>query len=287
MARVQYIEKGFNAENRLLLDHIESVLEEFKGMPMTVRQLYYQIIARDLLPNHINSYRKVGKLVKDGRLIGEIDWDAIEDRLREPDIPSRWRSAEELIEIALDQFRLDRWKKQDGRVEVWLEKDALAGIVGEVTDEWQVTLQVNRGYSSVTAMREAAERIRRVWRTQGQYTTIGYFGDHDPSGEDMVRDVGERLRAFGATVEVEKLAIMRDDIERYNLPPQPAKPKDARTAAFRRAHGDECVELDALRPDTLQGRVSGFIKEHLDMDLYDSMRAEERLQVARIRESIG
>jgi len=155
-------------------------------------------------------------------------------------------------------------------------------IVGTVTQQWKVPLQVNRGYSSVVAMREAAHRFLRA-SDEGKECIIGYFGDHDPSGEDMVRDIRDRLSTFHADLTVKKLAILQDDIQEYNLPPQPVKDTDARAASFRMAHGDDCVELDALRPDVLSGRVQDFISDHLDMDLWNQVREEERRQRESVR----
>lgn len=273
-----YITKGIAPASLELLDHANAILAEY-GVRMTVRQTYYQLVARDLIPNSVKSYRRVVRVLRDGRLTGLLDWDHIEDRLRLPHIPTTWDSIGQIVDAARDQFRKDRWAGQLFNVEVWLEKDALAGIVGDATRRWQVPLQVNRGYSSITAMREAALRLRRKQgNTSKDHVVIGYLGDHDPSGEDMVRDIRDRLATFGADVTVIKLAILGSDIERYDLPPQPVKATDSRADAFRQAHGEDCVELDALRPDELDRRVDTFIREHLDMELWDEVIEEEDRQ---------
>ena len=272
-----YIGKSPNLETMELIDKINEILETY-GIAMTVRQLYYQCVSADILPNTTSSYRKVVRVVKDGRMLGLIDWDYIEDRLRRPRIPPSWNSIREIIESAKAQFKLDRWAGQDIYCEVWLEKDALSGIVSSATNRWRVPLQVNRGYSSITAMRDAANRFIEAREDNLMDPIIGYLGDHDPSGEDMVRDVRDRLSTFGADVEVVKLAILNEDISLYNLPPQPVKSTDSRADAFRMAHGGDCVELDALRPDVLRQRVEDFILEHLDRDMYDERVEEEDRQ---------
>jgi hypothetical protein len=279
--KTQYESINLNAESRALVTAAEDILESF-GVTMTVRQLYYQLVTRNLIPNTVQSYKRVVRIMRDARMGGLLDWDHIEDRLREPRVPPSWASIDSIIRAATTQFKLDRWVGQRSRIEVWLEKDALAGIVGSITSRWQVTLQVNRGYSSVTAMREAALRLIAAQRA-GCDVTIGYLGDHDPSGEDMVRDVRDRLATFGARVFVQKLAIMQDDIAEYNLPPQPVKDSDARAEKFRAAHGDECVELDALRPDVLEERVEAFIRQHLDLDEWQLVLDEEERQRASVK----
>lgn len=271
-----YESKKFSNDHLVLVVQANRILESFQ-VKMTVRQLYYQLVATDIIPNNVKSYKRIVGIIRDARMCGILDWDWIEDRLREPRIPSSWESIEDIIDIAKRQFCLDRWSQQDDYIEVWLEKDALAGIVGAVTQEWKVPLQVNRGYSSVVALREAAHRFMHASK-RGKQCFIGYFGDHDPSGEDMVRDIQDRLVRFHARLEVKKLAILRDDIDQYDLPPQPVKDTDARAAGFRMAHGDDCVELDALRPDVLTGRVQEFIENHLDMEEWDRVRMEEDRQ---------
>lgn len=280
MACKAYMVKRFDPESARLIDAAIEILERL-GVQMTVRQLYYQLVASDLIPNSAKSYKRVVRVVRDGRLAGLIDWDHIEDRLRVPRVPSTWDDAGSFMRDVRHAFHLDRWEGQDQRVEVWVEKDALAGICGDVARAWQVTMQVNRGYSSVSAMREAAERVRRFNR-EGIAVTIGYLGDHDPSGEDMVRDVRDRLAMFGATVEVVKLAILESDIARYDLPPQPVKDTDARADAFRAKHGEACVELDALRPDVLSDRIQDFITERLDALEWQARVHEEDRQRERL-----
>lgn len=281
--KAAYIDWTPAPKSLALLQKANEILETFK-VKMTVRQLYYQLVAADVIPNNISSYRKVVRVVRDGRMAGLLDWDWIEDRLREPKTQPTWNSIESIIDAARSQFQLDRWEDQDHYIEVWVEKDALAGICGEVAKKWQATLQVNRGYSSASAMRAAAQRFRKH---RDHTCIIGYLGDHDPSGEDMVRDVADRLRLFGAEVMVMKLAIDSEDIERYDLPPQPVKASDARAAAFRLAHGDDCVELDALRPDVLKERIENFITDHLDRDAWDEVIENEERQREAVRVDLG
>ncbi len=277
--RQAYRVHTFDREALDLIDRANAVLDDNPGATFTIRQLYYQLLPE--IPNSIASYRRVVRVMGEGRMAGLVDWDRIEDRLRVPSVPNYWTSIDELVDAAIRGFKLDRWRGQRHYVEVWIEKDALSGVAMDATHPLDVTLMVNRGYSSITAMRSAALRIREQ-TDNGKLATIGYLGDHDPSGEDMVRDVAERLERFGAEVEVVKLAILGSDIERYSLPPMPVKAKDSRASAFRHAHGDECVELDALHPSVLRGRIETFILDYLEQDIRAEVIKEEDAERVRI-----
>jgi hypothetical protein len=152
------------------------------------------------------------------------------------------------------------------------EKDAISGVLSPLARELHVTLVVNRGYSSQSAMYEASKRFIEHGDAD---CTILYLGDHDPSGEDMVRDVRDRLRTFGAEVHVEKIALTMDQIEEYNPPPNPAKVSDPRAAEYIAKHGDSSWEVDALPPDVLQDLIRDSIKRLVDQDLLDDMLNKE------------
>ncbi len=162
-------------------------------------------MSRNIIPNVEKSYKNLSNLVSDARLCGLMDWDAIEDRIRQPHIPLEFENLEERVQTALDNYRLPRWRGQENYVELWVEKDALAGVLRPIAGEYHVTLMVNRGYSSQSAMYDSAYRfLDAAGRTQTRH--LFYIGDHDPSGEDMVRDIADRMSMFGAGVTVTKLA---------------------------------------------------------------------------------
>ena len=176
------------------LDTINNIIEEYRaeGYKLTLRQLYYQLVSRDIIPNKQSEYNKISKLLKEGRMGGVVDWDAIEDRLRVPYLPYYNSSPRQAIDDAISHYRLDRQKGQDVYLEVWVEKDALSGVLKRITSKYHVNLLVNRGYGSVTAIHDAYERFHERIIT-GKKTMILYLGDHDPSGIDMVRDIRERI----------------------------------------------------------------------------------------------
>ena len=192
------------------LGTINGIIEEYsqQGYTLTLRQLYYQLVSRDLIPNKQAEYAKISKLLKEGRMAGEVDWNAIEDRLRVPYIPYSNTSPNQAIEDAISQYRLNRQEGQQTYVEVWVEKDALSGVLRRITQKYHVRLLVNRGYGSVTAMHDAYKRIA-VEINAGNRAKILYLGDHDPSGMDMIRDIQDRVLEMLYSLDGEEILIQK------------------------------------------------------------------------------
>lgn len=192
-----------NKEN---LHLINSIINEYAsdGYTLTLRQLYYQLVSRAVIPNKQNEYAKLSKLLKEGRMGGIVDWNAIEDRLRIPHIPYCNDDPKQAIDDAINQYRLDRQEGQDTYIEVWVEKDALSGVLKRVTSKYHIRLLVNRGYGSVTAIHDAYERLKREMY-KGKKVKILYLGDHDPSGMDMIRDIQTRIMEMLITADGEEM----------------------------------------------------------------------------------
>jgi hypothetical protein len=246
--------------------------------PMTVRQVYYQLVSRQVIENTRCQYQAVSNLLVDARKEGEIPWEWIEDRLRRPRTVSMWPDVAAFARDAASSFRLDVWEGQGGLVEVWLEKDALSGIFEDVLRPYGVTLNVGRGYDGWDSIHNAAER----YADWGDDVRVFYFGDFDPSGEDMVRSLRERLAFFGACPEIRKCALTAKDIKTYRLPPDFTKSTDTRRAAFVAKHGDVAVELDALPVAVLRERLDHEVRQVLDLDaLRETLdyEAEERQRI--------
>lgn len=278
--------KKFSTEVRAILTQANAIIAEYEAqdLRMTLRQLYYQFVSRDVIPNTEKSYKRLGSIISDGRLAGEIDWDAIEDRARQPQAAPHWANVREALDGRLRSFRLDRWEGQPKRVELWVEKDALAGVLLPIAVRWHITLMVNRGYSSSSAMYESAVRLQADARPM-QFKHVLYLGDHDPSGEDMVRDVRDRLTMFGVSgLEVTKVALTMAQVRQYNPPPNPAKLTDSRATKYVEEHGDESWEVDALPPDVLTRIVEAAIREHVDVRRMNRVRQEEDAQRARVND---
>jgi hypothetical protein len=185
------------------------------------------------------------------------------------------------------QFRNDLWAGQPFRPEVWVEKEALAGVFQRVCDELRVPLFACRGYTSQSEMHAAAMRLRGYKRDSGQTPVVFHFGDHDPSGVDMTRDIRDRLRLFMGGMKVERLALNMDQIEEYEPPPNPAKDTDSRFTGYSELYGDESWELDALEPSVLAALVSDRIADVRDDDAWQEAcdeQDEARAALARVSE---
>jgi hypothetical protein len=246
-----------------LLEVAREVLAEYH--PMTVRQVYYQLVSRQVIENNRGQYQAVSSALVDARKEGFIAWEWIEDRLRRPREVSMYRDLSDFLGIVAPSYRREVWSTQLSYLEVWLEKDALSGIFLDELDRYGVTLNVGRGYDGWDSIHHAAERYR--WHmVRDRPVTILYFGDFDPSGEDMVRSLGERLAFFHCGPEIVKCALIPEDITRYQLPPDFTKQTDTRRAAFVAKYGDLAVELDALPVEVLRARLVEAVEAMMAMD---------------------
>lgn len=273
----QFIEKKFGAEALGMIRTINGILAEYvaAGYDLSLRQLYYQLVSRNIVENTERSYKNVGNLVSDGRLAGYIDWDVIKDRGREMVSNPHWETPASILDACSKQFRVDRWANQDCYVEVMVEKQALEGVLLPVCSEWDVPFTANKGYSSSSAMYEASKRyLERAEQDKTLY--VLYLGDHDPSGIDMTRDVAERVDLFVKTslgrafnedsgIEVKRLALNMAQIEELQPPENPAKLTDSRADGYIRRFGTSSWELDAIEPRRLASLVADAIKPLIDM----------------------
>lgn len=254
MSKISYKSVNFRQESLDRIDLCNEIIEQYQeqGLRLTLRQLYYQLVTRNAIPNVERSYKNLSTLVSDARLSGLIDWSAIEDRVRKPRRQPEFENIKDLVDVAIRSYRLPRWEGQKYYAELWVEKDALAGVLEPLASEFHVTMMVNRGYSSQSAMFDSANRFKDSDRDP----ILFYLGDHDPSGEDMVRDIEDRLIMFGVdNISVQKLSLTMDQIEQYNPPPNPAKMTDPRANAYTNLHGDSSWEVDALPPEVLSGII--------------------------------
>jgi hypothetical protein len=288
MACVQFKRINFSEASRERIDLCNTIIDEHlaQGFKLSLRQVYYQLVARGAIPNNMKSYKNLGSLISDARLGGLIDWEAIEDREREPWRHPQFNDLADLAEAALDSYRLPRWADQDYYVELWVEKRAQAGTLRRIAEEFHVTMLVNRGYSSQTALYEAAHRFNQ--RGRGKERVLLYLGDHDPSGEDMVRDIEDRLALFGVVrFDVRKIALTWAQIQQYQPPPNPAKLTDSRAAEYIKKHGNDSWELDALPPSTLMQIMRRELKGLVDKKRMDAVIAQEEKDKERLRAAVG
>lgn len=271
-------------KNKEKLQQINDIIEEYQAIweVLTLRQLYYQLVSRDIIPNQHKEYAKISLLLKEGRMWGLIDRDAIEDRVRKPSKPYSADSAQDAISDIIWQYRVDRMLWQDVYVEVWVEKDALSWVLSKVTRKYWINIMVNRGYSSASAMYDAYDRFKSAAQ-QGQSVRVLYLGDYDPSWIDMIRDIESRIREFDAwdedweniDFEIIPISLTKEQIKQYNPPPNPAKRKDPRAAGFIAEHGSSSREVDALKPEVLKKILEDNIQSLISMKQYNNMLEQE------------
>ena len=276
----QFVCHKFNAASLKLIETANAILSEYQGQGyrLSLRQLYYQLVARDYIENSIRSYKRTGDLVSNARLAGLLDWEMIEDRGREVVYPSHWDSPADIVRAAANSFRIDRWVGQPCYVEVMVEKDALSGILEPVCRKLDVRFTANKGYSSSSAMYEASKRIAIAAFRERKEVHLFYLGDHDPSGIDMTRDIMERLALFTydkISIETVRLALNYDQVEQWQPPENPAKESDSRYQVYLEKFGESSWELDAVEPATLASLVEDHVKELIDQDQWDEVEEEE------------
>jgi len=278
MPRIAYITKRLSEQTRHTIERANIIIEAYQaqGYVLTLRQLYYQFVARDWIENSQKSYKRLGGIISDGRLTGRIDWEAIEDRSRDLVTNPHWSHPSSILESAAASFQLDKWKDQGKRVEVWVEKEALAGVLSRICADLDCPFFACKGYTSQSEMWRAGQRLLGYIH-QGAEPVIIHLGDHDPSGLDMTRDIAHRLHLFtGQPVEVNRIALNMDQVQQYNPPPNPAKLTDTRAADYIAEHGHSSWELDALEPTVLVELVREWVTSYLNPRLFTSRQEEER-----------
>lgn len=302
--RIRYQEINLRADSLKIVAQANKILSEYaaRGITVTLRQLYYQFVARDLIANRQSEYKRLGSIINDARLAGLIDWNYLQDRTRNLNRLPHWNSPAHVIESAALGYRRNLWEEQLNYVEVWIEKDALIGVIETVCEEFDVPYFSCRGYTSQSEMWGASQRLLAQART-GQAIHVIHLGDHDPSGKDMSRDIEDRLKdfltyhlirdfmagkqladkgparekqaadleasVFPKLVQVHRIALNMNQVEQYNPPPNPAKITDSRATAYIMEFGAESWELDALDPDVLTDLIRANIVDRLDLELFN------------------
>lgn len=332
MPEICYVDKDFGDEALGVIGRARAVCKAYadQGYDLTLRQLYYQFVAHDYFPdsrrwhwieatkkwrkaepsdetatkNADPNYKWLGSIINDARLAGYLDWDYIVDRTRNLRSLAHWDNAAQLVNDAAEQFRHDRWKDQKVRIEVWIEKDALVGVLQQACPELDIPYFSCRGYTSQSELWGAAQRLGK-YIGDGQDVVVVHLGDHDPSGIDMTRDIEERLAMFiaqdlevedsncepweyvegldqwGASLDrkpltIERIALNMDQVKQYNPPPNPAKITDSRAGGYIQRFGRSSWELDALEPTVLVQLIQDAVFTHRDVDAWDaSTKAEE------------
>jgi len=290
MPKICYIRKNFQEATFKIINQSNIIINKYlsKGLKLTLRQLYYQFVTmgEDYMielkfpvmngtPHNEKSYNKLGNIINDARLAGLIDWSAIEDRTRKLLSNTHWNDPGQIIGAACRSFYMDKWRGQEFYVEVWIEKEALSGVIEKICEKLDVGFLACKGYVSQSEMWKAARRLR-AYHDTGQTPVIIHLGDHDPSGIDMTRDIEDRQGTFWTPTIVKRIALNMDQVEIYNPPPFWAKAKDSRSNDYVAKYGQECWELDALEPETMTRLIEDTVLSYRDETTYQKVINQEQ-----------
>lgn len=261
---------NFRGNSLELISSINGILDEYsqQGYDLSLRQLFYQLVSRGIIENTQKSYSRIGDLVSDGRLSGLIDWDMIVDRGRVAISNTHWNTPADIVEAAASQFKIDKWEDQPNHIEVMVEKQALEGVLIPVCRKLDVRFRANKGYTSQSMMYRLGKDLAEIHES-GKDIHVLYFGDHDPSGLDMDRDVQERISLFsGLSVSFERLALKYAQVQVLNPPENPAKITDSRAKQYIKMYGRSSWELDAVEPKELARLVEDAVVNLRDDSLW-------------------
>ncbi len=310
--KIRYENRNFKPDTLFIIEQATVICEEYQGVSLTLRQLYYQFVARGLLENNQKNYDRLGDIINNARMAGKFDWDFIVDRTRNLQKLPNWHSPAQMISEAAEQFRMDLWAPQKRRIEVWIEKDAAVGVIERICDLNDVPFFSCRGYTSTSEMWNAANRIGEYLRN-GEQTLILHIGDHDPSGLHMTKDIEKRLRTFISNDwanehmgfgshdrgsirrsqldymmdkgcnpisdypwQVKRIALTMEQIQRYEPPANYAKQSDSRYEDYVAETGvTDSWELDALDPFVMENLIQDEIDEFRDDAKYHEVLTEQ------------
>jgi hypothetical protein len=288
MPVIDYARSGWQPRTDTLemIARANQICAEYRaqGFDLTLRQLYYQFVARGWLPNKQQSYDRLGVTCVKARENGMMDWNYLVDRTRNLQSVGHWDDPADILEAVARQFRIDKWAEAPHRVEVWVEKEALAGVIERAARAADVAWFSCRGYVSSSEIWGASMRLQEYLR-EGKSVTVLHLGDHDPSGLQMSEDIEKRLTQFVGhhvgwriqNLEVKRIALTQEQIDQYDPPPNPAKETDSRYQWYVDQTGlDESWELDALDPNVIVDLVTQEVEALRDPDVWTEARREEQ-----------
>lgn len=276
--REQFISKRFNTKSKQRLIKIDEIMDQYRrqGYDLSLRQLYYQLVARDLIENSDKSYKRIGNLLNDARLAGVIDWDMISDRHRSTNSNFNFGAPVDGLDWIAYHFDYDTWLDQPVYIELMVEKDALSGVLWPVCAELDIRFTANKGYPSASLLYRMSKRLKTQSRL-GKEVIVIHLGDHDPSGIDMTRDLQDRFDILtGISFEVDRLALNMDQIDQYNPPENPAKVTDSRYGGYLIQFGDSSWELDALEPQVMAQLITDYVINKRDPAIHAEALSKEK-----------
>lgn len=266
-----------------LLAQVQKIIESY-DFALTLRQIYYQLVAKQIIPNEQRYYKKLSRLCVAGRNEGMLPEEGFADRMREVDKLSSWPDLNEFMNTVKRSYHKDKWQNQDSYIEIWTEKDALRNVLTEITYKHDVALMVARGQLSRTAVYEAFKRYKAK---SDKECYLYYCGDFDPSGLSIYASIRERLCNFGVSVNFVRIALTEEQIGEHQLPSDPAKQSDPNYNKFVRVYGsDMVVELDSLPPDVLRKIIEDCILQNIDEGRLAQILRKEESEKIRLNKFI-
>lgn len=272
------------------VDKAEDIIGEYEaqGYTLTLRQLYYQFVARGLIENTERSYKNLGNTITRARMAGLISWDAIEDRNREHSKPWYDENIMNPLEALPRYIRFDRWARQDTYVEVWVEKEALGNVIERACQPLLVPHMACKGYLSASEAWRAGQRFLEKFE-EGKQCVLIHLGDHDPSGIDMTRDNQDRVELFskaadfGECVDVRRIALNIDQVREYDPPPNPTKITDSRARGYIKKFGRTSWELDAVEPHVMLDLIKTEVEQYIDWAVWEEVGEEQEDEREKLR----
>jgi len=276
----------FNKKTLPLLEAIKDTIKDYEdqNLAFTLRQLYYRLFSKGIIENKKSEYQKLGTIIANAKLSGELDMECIEDRTRRIRECDHYYSYEQILQTAVNAYKIDLWEGQEYRVMVFCEKDALIGIVEDAAYSLDCPCFSCRGHPSLTALWEIAQKI------EGYKTVILYLGDLDPSGVIIDQKIQERLNQFGAIVYVNRIGLTLSQAIDYKIPPAEPKESDKNHDGYVKIYGKQVWELDGLPPDVIHNLVIENIKSYLDIKKYNArikQQEAERKELKKIIEGLN
>jgi hypothetical protein len=273
-----------------IIDNSIEICEGYVNGVLTIRGLHYQLVGLGMT-NDINHYKRVVSAMKDARWKGLISFEQFSDLDREmvgstyykpTNVDEDVETAKEEIKNWMLHYSKNRWENQDYYPEVLIEKKALQGVFERVCSKNRVALGACKGYPSLTFLNDLQYRMKHA-ELSGKIPIIIYFGDYDPSGEDIPRSIIENLDKFGVEVNLERVALSKEQVLDMNLPIAPAKTTDVRSGGW---DGLGQVELDAVKPEILQDMCQNAIDGIFDFKLHAELKEIEEAETVIYRRKL-
>jgi 5S rRNA maturation endonuclease (ribonuclease M5) len=266
-----------------LIGLVRKLITKYKGRKLTLRQIFYQLVAKRIIPNNLRAYKNLSYLIAKARKNEDLPWDVMRNHTRFIIKENSWPNYKDFTKKIEKIYRKSKLANQRNYIEIWIEKDSLREWFEPITKEFDIPLIICRGYPSITTLYEASKRLKEIQKP----IHILYFGDFDPSGEDIFRAIKERLikdfKINPKKLHIKKVALTLKDVKQYKLPPAPTKATDSRSRKFIKKFGNFAVELEALPVRVLEQKIKRSIKSLLNWKQFQKDLKKEKQEAKKLR----